>query len=162
MQGLDSAVEVPQQWVRVGAMVDAAKVPCRDEWHRAGTTCTGQVTPQPNRGAKGSPLPMTWWRWVTSRSSGMRMSFTSSSSSGRRSSRQQDVALSRGTGDPPPAAPAPALPLAPALVTRVRGPTGPGVPAVFSTAGTGRGGVRAGSTQHPPPTSDTHLPSTSL
>lgn len=146
VQGLDSTVDVPQQWVHVGAMVDAAKVPCRERWHKSGTTHIGQVTPQPNWGAE-SPFPMTWWRWVTSCSSGMRMSFTSSSSSGRRSSRQQEVALSRGTGDPPPAAPA--LPLAPALVTRVRGPAGPGVPAVFSTAGTGRGGVRAGSTQHP-------------
>lgn len=60
VQGLDSAVQVPQKRVPVGAMVDAAKVPCRDGWHKAGTTHIRQVRPQPNRGAKESPLPMTW------------------------------------------------------------------------------------------------------
>lgn len=143
VQGLDGAVEVPQQWVHVGAMVDAAKVPCGDRRHDAGTAHGERAMPQPNRGAV-SPLPMTWWRWVMSRSSGMRMSFTSCSSSGRRSSRQQDVALSRGVGEPPPAMPAPAPAPAPVPANRARGPGGPGLPAVGSTAGTGRGRVRAG------------------
>lgn len=87
VQGLDSTVDVPQQWVHVGAMVDTAKVPYRDKWHEAGTACGERVIPQPNQ-CVVPPLPMTWWRWVISRSSGMRMSFTSSSSSKRRSSRQ--------------------------------------------------------------------------
>lgn len=158
MQGLDGTVEVAQQRVRVGAVVDAAKVPCGDRWHEAGTAHGERVTSKPNRGA-ASPLPMTWWRWVTSRSSGMRMSFTSSSSSGLRSSRQQDVALSRGTGEPPPTTPA----LAPVPAKRARVPTGPGLPATGSTAGTGGGRVRAGQAPStPPPTGDhpltQHLP----